>query len=105
MHKGRLEAFSDGVPAIILIIMVLEIRVPHGAGFAALRLLLPTVLSHVLIFVHIGICRNSHHTMLAGTGKVTGGILWANLHLLFWRLPAEEVPKSQPENTWQEGWI
>ncbi|MBF9224370.1 TMEM175 family protein [Hymenobacter ruricola] len=84
MHKGRLEAFSDGVLAIILTIMVLEIKVPHGADFAALKPLLPVVLSYVLSFIYIGIYWNNHHMMLAGTSKVSGGILWANLHLLFW---------------------
>ena len=84
MHKGRLEAFSDGVLAIILTIMVLEIKVPHGADFAALRPLLPVALSYVLSFVYIGIYWNNHHMMLASTSKVSGGILWANLHLLFW---------------------
>ena len=84
MHKGRLETFSDGVLAIILTIMVLEIKVPHGADFAALKPLLPTVLSYVLSFIYIGIYWNNHHMMLAATNKVSGGILWANLHLLFW---------------------
>ena len=84
MNKGRLEAFSDGVLAIILTIMVLEIKVPHGADFAALKPLLPTVLSYVLSFLYIGIYWNNHHMMLAGTTKVSGTILWANLHLLFW---------------------
>ncbi|GAB3588771.1 TMEM175 family protein [Hymenobacter daeguensis] len=84
MHKGRLEAFSDGVLAIILTIMVLEIKVPHGADFAALRPLLPVVLSYVLSFIYIGIYWNNHHMMLASTSRVSGGVLWANLHLLFW---------------------
>ena len=84
MHKGRLEAFSDGVLAIILTIMVLEIKVPHGADFAALRPLLPVVLSYVLSFIYIGIRWNNHHMMLASVSKVSGGVLWANLHLLFW---------------------
>ncbi|ALW86382.1 hypothetical protein AUC43_15585 [Hymenobacter sedentarius] len=84
MHKGRLEAFSDGVLAIILTIMVLEIKVPHGGDFAALKPLLPTVLSYVLSFIYIGIYWNNHHMMLAGTTRISGGILWANLHLLFW---------------------
>jgi uncharacterized membrane protein len=84
MHKGRLEAFSDGVLAIILTIMVLEIKVPHGADFAALKPLLPTVLSYVLSFIYIGIYWSNHHMMLAGTNRISGGILWANLHLLFW---------------------
>ena len=70
--------------AIILTIMVLEIKVPHGADFAALKPLLPVVLSYVLSFIYIGIYWNNHHMMLAGTAKVSGRILWANLHLLFW---------------------
>lgn len=84
MHKGRLEAFSDGVLAIILTIMVLEIKVPHGADFAALKPLLPTVLSYVLSFLYIGIYWNNHHMLLASTSRVSGGVLWANLNLLFW---------------------
>jgi uncharacterized membrane protein len=84
MHKGRLEAFSDGVLAIILTIMVLEIKVPHGHDFTALKPLLPVVLSYVLSFIYIGIYWNNHHMMLAGTNRISGGILWANLHLLFW---------------------
>ena len=84
MHKGRLEAFSDGVLAIILTIMVLKIKVPHRADFAALRPLLPVVLSYVLSFIYIGIRWNNHHMMLASVSKVSGGVLWANLHLLFW---------------------
>ena len=84
MHKGRLEAFSDGVLAIILTIMVLEIKVPHAPDFAALRPLLPVILSYVLSFLYIGIYWNNHHMLLAGTSKVSGGVLWANLHLLFW---------------------
>ena len=84
MQKGRLEAFSDGVLAIILTIMVLEIKVPHGADFAALRPLLPVVLSYVLSFIYVGIYWNNHHMLLAGTSQVSGGVLWANLHLLFW---------------------
>ncbi|MFC6223971.1 TMEM175 family protein [Hymenobacter artigasi] len=84
MHKGRLEAFSDGVLAIIITIMVLEIKVPHGADFAALKPLLPVVLSYVLSFIYVGIYWNNHHHMLSSTKSVSGGILWANLHLLFW---------------------
>jgi len=84
MHKGRLEAFSDGVLAIILTIMVLEIKVPHGADFTTLRPLLPVVLSYVLSFIYIGIYWNNHHMMLASASKVSGRVLWANLHLLFW---------------------
>jgi len=84
MNKGRLEAFSDGVIAIIITIMVLELRVPHGEQWSALRPLLPTFLSYVLSFVYVGIYWNNHHHMLHATGQVTGSILWANLHLLFW---------------------
>ena len=84
MHKTRLEAFSDGVFAIILTIMVLEIKVPHGNTFAALRPLVPVFLSYVLSFVFVGIYWNNHHHMLSSTSRVNGRILWANLHLLFW---------------------
>jgi uncharacterized membrane protein len=84
MGTGRLEAFSDGVLAIIITIMVLELRVPHDSGLAALRPLLPVLLSYVLSFVYLGIYWNNHHHMLYVTRRVTGGILWANLHLLFW---------------------
>lgn len=81
---GRLEAFSDGVFAIIITIMVLELRPPHGSTMSALVPLLPVFLSYVLSFVYIGIYWNNHHHMLRMTHRVTGGILWANLHLLFW---------------------
>jgi uncharacterized membrane protein len=84
MHKGRLEAFSDAVLAIIITIMVLEIKAPHGADFADLKPLLPVTLSYVLSFIYIGIYWSNHHMLLAGTSNVTGGVLWANLHLLFW---------------------
>ncbi len=84
MGKGRLEAFSDGVLAIIITIMVLELHAPDDTDIAALRPLLPVLLSYVLSFVFLGIYWNNHHHMLASTRRVTGGILWANLHLLFW---------------------
>jgi uncharacterized membrane protein len=84
MDTKRLEAFSDGVLAIIITIMVLELKVPHDASLAALALLWPVFLSYVLSFVYIGIYWNNHHHMLHVTDRVTGGILWANLHLLFW---------------------
>jgi uncharacterized membrane protein len=84
MHKTRLEAFSDGVLAIIITIMVLEIKVPHGEGLDALRPLLPVFFSYVLSFIYVGIYWNNHHHMLHATRKVSGGVLWANLHLLFW---------------------
>ena len=84
MGKGRLEAFSDGVIAIIITIMVLEMKVPQGESVAVLRPLLPVFLSYVLSFVYVGIYWNNHHHMLHATTHVTGAILWANLHLLFW---------------------
>jgi len=84
MSKGRLEAFSDGVIAIIITIMVLEMKVPRGENFVDLRPLLPVFLSYVLSFLYVGIYWNNHHHMLHATTRVTGSILWANLHLLFW---------------------
>jgi len=84
MGKGRLEAFSDGVIAIIITIMVLELKVPHGEGLDTLVPLIPVFLSYVLSFVYIGIYWNNHHHMLHATHQVTGPVLWANLHLLFW---------------------
>ena len=84
MGKGRMEAFSDGVFAIIITIMVLELKVPHGDGLAALQPLLPVLLSYVLSFDYVGIYWNNHHHMLHACSSVSGGVLWANLHLLFW---------------------
>ena len=84
MGKGRLEAFSDGVLAIIITIMVLELRVPHGDTLEALRPLVPVFFAYLLSFLYIGIYWNNHHHMLHAASKVTGPILWANLHLLFW---------------------
>jgi uncharacterized membrane protein len=84
MGKTRLEAFSDGVLAIIITIMVLEMKVPHGIGVDALSPLIPVLLSYVLSFVYLGIYWNNHHHMLHASQKVTGSMLWANLHLLFW---------------------
>ena len=84
MSKGRLEAFSDGVLAIIITIMVLELKVPHGTEIADLQPLFPVFVSYLLSFVYIGIYWNNHHHMLHAASKVTGGILWANQHLLFW---------------------
>src|SRR5512137_1138935 len=84
MGKGRLEAFSDGVVAILITIMVLELKVPHGANLEALRPLLPVFLTYVLSFVYLGIYWNNHHHLLQATTRVNGRILWANLHLLFW---------------------
>jgi len=84
MSKGRLEAFSDGVIAILITIMVLELKVPHGADLAALREALPVFCTYVMSFIYIGIYWNNHHHMLHLASRVSGGVLWANLHLLFW---------------------
>jgi uncharacterized membrane protein len=84
MGKGRLEAFSDGVIAIIITIMVLELKVPHEVTLEALRPLLPTLFSYVLSFIYVGIYWNNHHHMLTTVKSVNGPILWANMHLLFW---------------------
>ena len=84
MTKGRMEAFSDGVIAIIITIMVLEMKVPHGGSLQDLRPLAPVFLSYVMSFVYVGIYWNNHHHMLHACTTVTGAILWANLHLLFW---------------------
>ena len=85
MTKGRMEAFSDGVLAIVITIMVLEIKVPHeGEGFEALVPLLPVFLSYVLSFIYLGIYWNNHHHMMHTVKKISGKMLWANLHLLFW---------------------
>lgn len=84
MNKGRLEAFSDGVLAVIITIMVLEMKSPHGAEPAALRPIIPVFMSYVLSFVYIGIYWNNHHHLLHATQRVNGKTLWANLHLLFW---------------------
>jgi uncharacterized membrane protein len=84
MDTGRIEAFSDGVIAIIITIMVLELRVPHDTSLQALRPVLPVFLSYVLSFVYLGIYWTNHHHMLHVTERVDGAILWANLHLLFW---------------------
>src|SRR5438445_12254030 len=83
MKTTRLEAFSDGVLAIIITIMVLELKVPHGVELAALNPLLPVLLSYVLSFIYVGIYWNNHHHLFQMTEQVSGGILWANLHLLF----------------------
>ncbi len=84
MGKGRLEAFSDAVIAIIITIMVLEMKVPHGESLESLRPLVPIFLSYVLSFVYVGIYWNNHHHMLQASKRVSGPVLWANLHLLFW---------------------
>lgn len=84
MKKGRLEAFSDGVLAIIITIMVLELKIPHGEDFAALKPIFPVFVSYVLSFIYLGIYWNNHHHLLQAADTTNGKILWANLHLLFW---------------------
>jgi uncharacterized membrane protein len=84
MSKGRMEAFSDGVFAVIITIMVLEIKAPNGTSLSALRPVLPHFLTYILSFVYVGIYWNNHHHLLQAAQHVSGGILWANLHLLFW---------------------
>ena len=84
MKTSRLEAFSDGVLAIIITIMVLELKVPHAVELSALKPVLPALLSYVLSFIYLGIYWNNHHHLFQATEEVSGGILWANLHLLFW---------------------
>ncbi len=84
MKTTRLEAFSDGVLAIIITIMVLELKIPHAVELAALKPVLPVLLSYVLSFIYLGIYWNNHHHLFQATEQVSGGILWANLHLLFW---------------------
>lgn len=84
MNKNRLEAFSDGVIAVIITIMVLEMKVPHGYDFSSLKPILPVFLSYVLSFIYLAIYWNNHHHMFHVVQKVSGGVLWANLYLLFW---------------------
>jgi TMEM175 potassium channel family protein len=84
MGTGRLEAFSDGVIAIIITLMLLELKVPHGADLAALRDLLPVLASYVLSFVYVAIYWNNHHHLLHACDRINGAIMWANMHLLFW---------------------
>ncbi len=98
MSTDRLEAFSDGVIAILITIMVLELRVPGGAHLADLRPVLPTFLSYVLSFAYLAIYWNNHHHMLYVTERVTGGVLWANLHLLFWLSLVPFVTRWMGEN-------
>jgi uncharacterized membrane protein len=84
MSKGRLEAFSDGVIAILITIMMLELKVPHGAAWASLRPVVPVMISYLLSFVILGIYWNNHHHLLHAAERISGNVLWANLHLLFW---------------------
>lgn len=98
MNKGRLEAFSDGVIAIIITIMVLELRMPHADNLGSLIPLLPAFLSYLLSFIYLGIYWNNHHHMLHTVKKVSGVILWANLHLLFWLSLVPAVTAWMGEN-------
>jgi len=103
MNKGRLEAFSDGVLAIIITIMVLELKVPHGDTLASLAPLGPVLLGYVLSFVYVGIYWNNHHHLMHTVTRVTGGMMWANLHLLFWLslLPAVTAWAGEyPHSSW-----
>ncbi|MDC6362686.1 MULTISPECIES: TMEM175 family protein [Flavobacteriaceae] len=102
MTKGRMEAFSDGVLAIIITIMVLEIKVPHGEEFTDLVPLIPVFLSYVLSFIYLGIYWNNHHHMMHTVKKVTGKVLWANLHLLFWLSLVPFVTGWMGENHFSE---
>jgi len=101
VNKTRLEAFSDGVIAIIITIMVLELRPPHDADWSALRPLLPSFLSYVLSFVYLGIYWSNHHHMLQATRRVNGATLWANLHLLFWLSLVPFVTSWMGENHYE----
>ena len=101
MGKGRLEAFSDGVIAIVITIMVLELKVPHSAAFDALLPLLPVLGSYVLSFIYVGIYWNNHHHMLHVVNQVSGAVLWANLHLLFWLSLIPFVTAWMGENHFQ----
>jgi uncharacterized membrane protein len=102
MGKTRIEAFSDGVIAIIITIMVLEMRAPHGTDFDSLGPLLPVFGSYVLSFVHVGIYWNNHHHLLHTARQVSGGILWANLHLLFWLSLVPFVTAWMGENHFEQ---
>jgi uncharacterized membrane protein len=103
MGKNRLEAFSDGVIAIIITIMVLELKVPHDPDFRALIPLWPVFMSYVLSFIYVGIYWNNHHHMLHAVKEVSGGILWANLHLLFWLSLIPFVTAWMGENHFETG--
>jgi uncharacterized membrane protein len=103
MGKGRMEAFSDGVIAIIITIMVLELRVPHQSNLAALAPLVPILLSYLLSFIFLGIYWSNHHHMLHAVEHVNGGVLWANLHLLFWLSLVPFVTAWMGENHFASG--
>jgi len=100
MNKTRLEAFSDGVIAILITIMVLELKPPHGADVSALRAVLPSFLTYILSFIFLGIYWNNHHHMLHATERISGRVLWANLHLLFWLSLVPFVTAWMGQNHW-----
>src|SRR6195952_3805860 len=104
MQKSRLEAFSDGVIAIIITIMVLELKVPHGTEFADITPLVPVFLSYVLSFIYVGIYWNNHHHMLHAVKSICGPALWANLHLLFWLSIIPFVTNWMGESNFREKW-
>jgi uncharacterized membrane protein len=97
MGKARLEAFSDGVIAILITIMVLELKLPPGPDLASLRTIVPTILIYLLSFVFLGIYWNNHHHMLHATERISGSVLWANLHLLFWLSPVPYTTRCMGE--------
>jgi len=103
MGKSRLEAFSDGVIAIIITIMVLELKVPHGADFSVLLPLWPVFMSYVLSFIYVGIYWSNHHHLLHAVQEVSGAVLWANLHLLFWLSLIPFVSAWMGENHFESG--
>jgi uncharacterized membrane protein len=103
MNKNRLEAFSDGVIAILITIMVLELKVPHSPDFNALLPLWPVFMSYVLSFIYIGIYWNNHHHLMHAVKEVSGGVLWANLHLLFWLSLIPFVTAWMGENHFETG--
>src|SRR5215467_10996435 len=98
MEKGRLEAFSDGVIAVIITIMVLELKTPHGKGLAALQPFLPAFLTYVLSFVLVGIYWNNHHHLLHAGARVNGGGLWANLHMHLWISLVPFIPSCEADH-------
>jgi uncharacterized membrane protein len=98
MHKGRLEAFSDGVIAVIITILVLELRAPHGADWSAVAPLIPAFISYALSFIYIGIYWSNHHHLLQAASQVNGAVLWANLHILFWLSLIPFVTRWMGEN-------
>src|SRR5215204_2475796 len=100
MSKGRLEAFSDGVIAVLITIMVLELKVPHGTGWTTVEPLVPVLMSYVLSFVFLGIYWNNHHHMMHTVDRINGSILWANHHLLFWLSLVPFTTGWMGENHW-----